>query len=217
MDAPINVWNEVRVTSDGISISLFSESAGGPAVVEDELRFTFDELQELSPSEPISLRLSEETGDALLDEQRNPANVSKIREADSLEEAGEHLPENPSTDELLAYMGLDDMSDVEDMAEENQSPNLPPVGSVVEDGNPPAWSEDNELVVVGHPDESAGEYVVEERPHWSHRQDETVSIVNPSCDDDDPVIEVIYRSEFDDPNAADSEDIYAFPLSRIEW
>lgn len=66
MSDPINVWNEVRVTGDGISISLISEGAGNPPVVEDEAWFTFDELQEMGPSEPINLNLSDESRSAMV-------------------------------------------------------------------------------------------------------------------------------------------------------
>lgn len=57
----INVWNEVRFTTDGISITLFSESQDGGAVVEDELWYTYEEMQQRSPSRPFSLNLSDET------------------------------------------------------------------------------------------------------------------------------------------------------------
>jgi hypothetical protein len=42
-----NIWNEVRITDDTISISLLAEGDDG-ATVEDELFFTFDELQSAS-------------------------------------------------------------------------------------------------------------------------------------------------------------------------
>ena len=42
-----NIWNEVRITDDTISISLVAEGDDG-ATIEDELFFTFDELQSAS-------------------------------------------------------------------------------------------------------------------------------------------------------------------------
>jgi hypothetical protein len=51
-----NIWNEVRITDDTISISLVAEGDDG-ATVEDELFFTFDELQSASGTiEGLTLR-----------------------------------------------------------------------------------------------------------------------------------------------------------------
>ena len=70
MDEIINVWNEVRVTGDGISITLLSERASGGAIVEDETWFTFDELTANSPQSPISLNLSDETSQDFAEQRR---------------------------------------------------------------------------------------------------------------------------------------------------
>ncbi len=65
VEAPTSVWNEVRFTDEGISISLFSESPQGGAVLEDEMWYTYDELQEMAPSNPIMLNLTDESREAL--------------------------------------------------------------------------------------------------------------------------------------------------------
>jgi hypothetical protein len=44
-----NIWNEVRISDDTISISLIAEGDDG-ATVEDELFFTFEDLQSASGS-----------------------------------------------------------------------------------------------------------------------------------------------------------------------
>ena len=97
MDEIINVWNEVRVTADGISITLLSERASGGAIVEDETWFTFDELTANSPQSPISLNLSDETSQDFA-EQRRLAQVGMIMdEGDDLPEPGDVLEDqNPA-------------------------------------------------------------------------------------------------------------------------
>lgn len=108
MDAPINVWNEIRVTAEGISISLLSETGQGGAVVEDETWFTFDELQDQSPQSPISLNLSQGTLDSF-DEQRRLANIGLLYDSakPSLPEAGDVL-----TDENAPHWAEDDWVEV---------------------------------------------------------------------------------------------------------
>jgi hypothetical protein len=165
----LSVWNEVRITTEGISVTLFSESEDGGAVVEDETWFTFDELQERAPSEPLSLNLSDETSERLLPTDEDP---------------------------------------------DGSTWNIPPMSAPVEDGNPPDWSDDNRLIVIGHPIETAGEYVVSESVVG---RDKTVADKNDSCDPDEPVVECVYKSETEHIRTADEEDIYAFPVSRLEW
>jgi len=167
-DAPSDVWNEVRFTSEGISISLFSEWPDTGAILEDETWFTYDELQEMSPSGPLNLSLTEQSRSAL-------AGQSTMRMNDS-RESGHTLPE---------------------------------VGQIVRDTNPPDWSKSNHVLVevVGIPDQTAGEYVVEEN---SDAEDITVVGANPDCNDpDQPVIIGEY--------VAGSEKTYAFPLNRLDW
>jgi hypothetical protein len=206
--APITVWNEVRITSDGISISLLSESRDGPAIVEDEAWFTFDELESMAPSEPLSLNLSDQSQNAL-DEQSENATVGNLREAESMEEKADEMPENPSADELLAYMEPGGQQS----GDSRESVDLQ-VGDVVRDTRPPdGWRA--RLEVVGISDKSAHEYVIEER---FAGPDETVANANPSpsCDPDEPVVEAVYRSDMNLKGAYDEEDVYAFPESRLE-
>lgn len=60
----IDVWNEIRLTDEGVSITLYSESQGEGAIVEDETWFTFDEVENLS-GDIYSLNLSDETRESL--------------------------------------------------------------------------------------------------------------------------------------------------------
>jgi hypothetical protein len=170
--APSTVWAEVRFTSDGISISLLSESQGTGAIVEDEAWFTFEELQEMSPSAPQSMNLSQETQEALA-EQRKQAAVGKL---------------------------------FTDSQQSGSVENLPEVGDTVVDTNPPKWSQDNELEVVGISDKSASEYVIEESDFGP---DKTVSAENPKCHGDETVIEAEYTSG--------DGTTYAFPESRLDF
>ena len=131
-DTILNVWNEVRFTSDGISITLFSESQSGGAVVEDEMWFTFEELQEQSPSNPQSLNLSDETQSAISEQS-----------------------ENSEPDTLLEEVE-------QNIVEDSQSENLPMIGSVYKDTNAPDWSDNDRVKVINISDKSADEYVVQE-------------------------------------------------------
>jgi hypothetical protein len=131
-DTILNVWNEVRFTSDGISITLFSESQAGGAVVEDEAWFTFEELQEQAPSNTQSLNLSDETQSAISEQ-------SEYSEVDTLLEEVE-----------------------QNIVEDTQSEDLPEVGHIYKDTNAPEWSVDDRVEVVGISDKSVDEYVVKE-------------------------------------------------------
>ena len=52
----LSVWNEVRVTADGVSVTLYSESTDSGAVVEDEYWINKDEMAD-TPHSVESLRM----------------------------------------------------------------------------------------------------------------------------------------------------------------
>jgi len=52
----LSVWNEVRVTADGVSVTLYSESTDSGAVVEDEYWISKDEMAD-TPHSVESLRM----------------------------------------------------------------------------------------------------------------------------------------------------------------
>jgi len=52
----LSVWNEVRVTADGVSVTLYSESTNSGAVVEDEYWISKDEMAD-TPHSVESLRM----------------------------------------------------------------------------------------------------------------------------------------------------------------
>jgi hypothetical protein len=93
-------------------------------------------------------------------------------------------------------------------------PDLPEVGDVVEDENPPSWSVDGWLEVVEvMADVRCDEYViqgfhegevVDERKQFN--TDKTVADANPSYDADEPVVMAQYEG---------TGDWYAFPASRL--
>lgn len=210
MTQVLNVWNEVRITSDGISITLLSELSDGGAVVEGETWFTFDELQNRSPSRPISLNLSDETSE-LLAETNEQARIGQIQQANGLSEKAENLPENPSADELLAYMGLSSESEIEQVADEYGRLTA---GDAAIDENAPNWSDDEQVIVLERLDDvTAEEYVIQGThegeaisPAIQGYSDRTVADLNPNYPADDTVILARYVG-------SDTE--YAFPESRL--
>lgn len=130
-----NVWNEITISGEGIGITLYSESAGIGAVVEDETWYTFDELQLLT-GDIINLNLSHETRERLSDDESWSA---------------------PSTDEVMESAGRQS-------AHSQQSVDLQ-VGDLVIDTNGPDWANQYGAQVVGISDKSASEYIVQERPY----------------------------------------------------
>lgn len=193
MHAPNDVWNEVRFTSEGISISLLSESTDGPAIVEDEMWFTYDELQALSPSEPQSLNLSQQTRERL-SEQREDANIGRMLQSADLSEKAEHLPENPSTKELLTYMGF-----VDDGSRQSKY-QVPNKYQEMLDENAPPWSPDDRVVVQEVTDMRSDEYVIDSATG------RTVADANPSHPADAPVVVAEY---------VDGSKDYRFPVTRL--
>lgn len=190
------VWNEVRVTSEGISVSLLSETSEGGAVVEDEAWFTFEELAAMSPSEPLSLNLSDETKEALSEMRTNAEryeNVLKIKEIVNEEPTGEHS-------------------------------SLLEVGDVVEDENPPSFPDAEEELVVVEVMESVSceEYVIQGQnegtvtvPAFQKYNDKTVADANPSYDEDGYVVNAVYKSDIESLENYDESDVYAFPAARL--
>jgi hypothetical protein len=159
----INVWNEVRFTADGISITLFSESQEGGAVVEDELWYTYEEMQELSPSRPFSLNLTDETQSAIATSSASQGLQQEM--SDYIEEYSQQL-------------------------ENEQVGNLPKVGDVMIDKNAPPWSNDERVEVTNITDTKAENYIITER--FGQMDDETVASANPYYPTNDTVIEAKY-------------------------
>lgn len=225
--APTTVWNEVRFTSDGISISLFSESKEGGAILEDEMWFTYDELQEMAPSGPKNLGLSRESSDALA-KQRGRAAMAEVlsssdddtvarsqtepsQESADSQESGEveNLPPVGNLDSQESGDGQQsvDSQEYTYSQESGEVEHLPEVGQLVIDTNPPSWSQDNRLEVVNVSDKQASEYVIQE--YINTLSNKTVFDANPSCDSDETVVEARYLSG--------NDKTYAFPLSRLDW
>lgn len=212
--APTSVWNEVRFTSEGISISLFSESTGGDAILEDEMWFTYDELQEMSPSAPLSLSLSETTKEGL-SEQHNDAIVGNLLREESQEEMAEIIDENPSTEQLLAYMGLlEDDDSQSTFSDDNTQSKIwadyekPDVGDIMWDDYTklPSWAEDSRVKITKVTTTPASEYVVEDADSW--RANPTVANMNTGEPPNAPVVEGQYFGN--------SSKTYAFPITRLD-
>ena len=194
---PLTVWNEITISQSGIGITLYSESTDG-AVVEDETWFTFDELQ-AETGEIHSLNLSEET-DELMAEAAKTSRQQKIY--NEFEDIDFGKLEDELEDELY---------------EEQESHDFPNEGEIVEDLNPPSWSENNALEVVEVlEDVKAEDYVIQgQRAGVALSEDEHLSLyeqsvaqANPSYDSDDPVVMCEYADE-------NNNTTYAFPLGRI--
>jgi len=194
---PLTVWNEITISQSGIGITLYSESTDG-AVVEDETWFTFDELQ-AETGDIHSLNLSDET-DELMAEAAKTSRQQKIyNEFEDIDF------------EKLEYE-LEGEFD-----EEQESYDFPDEGEIVEDLNPPLWSENSALEVVEVlEDVKAEDYVIEgRRAGQALSEDERLGIyeqsvaqANPSCNSDDPVVMCEYADE-------NNNTTYAFPLGRI--
>lgn len=161
MDEITNVWNEVRVTADGISITLFSERASGGATVEDEAWFTFDEMAADAPQSPISLNLSDRTSDDWA-ETRRLARVGQIMDEGENEKSHD-LPKagDVLTDRNPAPWSEDTQVEVVEV--------LPNVSC-------------DEYVIQG---QNEGDALTPSSQAWS---DETVADSNPSYDEDEPVV-----------------------------
>lgn len=191
-DTIVNVWNEVRLTADGISITLFSETATGGATVEDEMWYTFEELQGQSPTAPQSLNLSPETR-SKLSEQSDTAEMASLDEVCSSVEA-------------------------ENIVEDVQSNDLPEVGDILRDEGGPDWYDGYKVKVLDVlEDVNCNKYVIQsDRPRTDRVNttvdeprllEKTVADANPSYDPHDPVVIARYL---------DSNKEYAFPASRLQ-
>jgi len=112
--APTTVWNEVRFTSEGISISLFSESPDGGMILEDEMWYTYDELQEMVPSEPLSMRLSDQSRRALVDSLESVDSQEPVTMKESVDSRESDLPEvgQMMTDTNAPSWSVDDRVEV---------------------------------------------------------------------------------------------------------
>lgn len=104
--------------------------------------------------------------------------------------------------------------EISEASTEDESDNLPEVGDTVVDGNPPSWSDENELEVVEVLDYvRADEYVIEGKnegqalEQWNQAwNDRTVADANPSYPEDDVVVRAKY---------VDGSKVYAYPASRL--
>jgi len=203
MDAPTTAYTEVQIDEDSISLTLISESGSNGPVIEDTERFTFEELQDMA-GEHLTLRLSTDSREALVD-SRESAVVGNLLQSESMEEKAEIIPDNPSSKELMAYMGLlgGEATDGRESGDSQES-DLPEVGQALTDMNAPSWSDDDWVEVVEVlPNTSADEYVIQEN-HIG--RDETVADANPSYDSDEPVVIGQYEG---------TGKHYAFPASRL--
>ena len=197
-DTIVNVWNEVRLTADGISITLFSETATGGAIVEDELWYTFEELQEQSPNPPQSLNLSPETRSKLSEQSEDRGFASMDEVLSSVEPEG--LP----------------LSEAKEIVEDAQSDTLPDVGDILRDENAADWSDERRVEVLNVlEDVNCNKYVIQsDEDHRINTEvdepkllEKTVADANPSYDQHDPVVIARYL---------DSNKEYAFPASRLQ-
>jgi hypothetical protein len=184
---PYNVFTELRVSDEGVSITLFSEW-NGETIVEDEVWLTDEQLSDTGTL-LSDLSLSVETSEALSEARR-----------DALKGA---LYGPVSGD-------VETVSEPESQSENEPAWDLPDVGDVVLDGNPPDWSDDNRLRVIEVTDTPANRYVIGKGPVESFGDtlfNDTVANKNPSEPEDAPVVIANYIG---------SDSQYAFPVSRLE-
>jgi hypothetical protein len=207
VDAPTTAYTEVQIDEDSISLTLISESGSNGPVIEDTERFTFEELQDMA-GEHLTLRLSTDSREALVD-SRESAVVGNLAQSENLSEAAEEMPDNPTSEQLLAYMGLlgGGATDGQESGDSQES-DLPEVGDILTDTNAPEWSVDDRVEVVSISDKSADEYIVQESDFGRAK---TVADVNYDADADETVIEAQYLDESGLPSGK----VYGFPESRL--
>lgn len=184
---PYNVFTEMRVSEEGVSITLLSEW-NGETIVEDEVWLTDEELASTGTLRS-DLGLSDETCEALSDARTKAM------------EGALYGPESGD---------VETVSEPEGQSENEPEWDLPDVGDVVLDGNPPNWSDDNRLRVIEVTDTPANRYVIGEGPVESYDGvvfKDTVADNNPAEPDDAPVVIANYLG---------SDNQYAFPVSRLE-
>lgn len=171
----IKVWNEITISADGIGITLYSESVGDGARVEDETWFTFDELETLHTGDIVNLNLSDETAEQLVEGQQSDKSAADV---------------------------WDEMRELQEEIEQSEQVEQ---GDVLIDENAPDWSEDDRVVVEEVLDDvSCYEYVIE-GPHEGSAmmpavqafRDSTVADANPSYNDGDSVILATYEEGSD--------------------
>lgn len=159
-DSINNVWIEGQIHSDGVSLSLLSESREGGARVEAVENLTFEEL-ESREGDLFNMRLSDETRLAI-DETNRLANIGRIFE-DS-DESGDELPE---VGDCLTDQNPPPWSDNTECLE---------VVEVLEHVTC------DEYVIQGRHE---GQRVDKSKQDWT---DKTVADANPSYDSDEPVV-----------------------------
>jgi hypothetical protein len=215
----IDVWNEVTISDGKLVVTLVSETMDGTTIAEDMQVYHMADADAL---EGIidNLSLSQQSRHSLMDwndereqsEDSEESNTEPVLTREDLKNGDFHTIED-----VYEHLYKDEKYYKDNEVEEydpNQSNDHLQVGDIVRDTRPPTWSENNELKVVGLPDENANEYVVSERADIF--SDKTVWNANPQCDEDEDVVECQYLDDTDMsyPNASGST--YAFPVSRLE-
>jgi len=161
-----NVFTELRVSDEGVSITLFSEW-NTETIVEDEIWLTDEQLSDTGTL-LSDLSLSQQTREAL-SEARREAMKGQM-----------HSPESGD---------IETVSEPESQSETKPAWDLPDVGDIVLDGSPPDWSDDNRLRVIEVTDTPAEKYVIGHGPMENVGYfDETVADKNPDEPADAPVV-----------------------------
>lgn len=154
VNAPINVWTEMRATSEGISITLYSEwrERREPTQVEDEVWYTHTELEVMSEEGSLrsDLKLSESTRNRLSEvNDTDPAGsvmCSQFVEDDLPEEGDKMLDSNAPSWSSFDMVKVEEVTDKkadEYVIEENTyNPS-----KTVADANP-SYPDDNRVVLA---------------------------------------------------------------------
>lgn len=173
-----DVWMEVQLDGDGVALSLIAETDSG-SVVQSVDHLYLEDIR-TGAGDMFSMRLSDDARDALV------RAASRDR---SLEEKAAELPDEPSTDELLDYMGLT-------LSE----------GDVRRDRDAMQWADNDRVVVTEVTDKTADEYELPDNVWGS-----TVADANPEFDSSSRVVKVRYLDESGRPDS----DEYAMPADRL--
>lgn len=159
-DTITNVWNEITISGDGIGITLYSESLGEGARVEDEAWFTFDELEEDRAGDIMSLNLSDATSQTLVDNQQTDLSRFVV-DSDESDEVGPQVSEGDVLiDDNPAPWSDDTRVVVEEVTDKSSDSYWIDSTSTVALANPSYPNDDT--VILGHYEGSVKTYAFPE-------------------------------------------------------
>jgi hypothetical protein len=153
---PQSVWNEIRVTDDGVSVTLYSEDPSGHGpIVEDEWWMTHAEIEN-TPHGIASLRVSEETLERGSQEEEVTLSTGDVVEdlnppsymsEEAIGEKGQLIVDEVLPPEVTcATWAFDEEASTDDMSDMEQV-----FAQTVADANP-SYPDDDRVVLARYKD-----------------------------------------------------------------